>query len=383
MNSNRPDTQWTDEAIAELRRDFGEAYSGRTVLVTGADGFMGSHLTEALCHLGANVNAFVRATSSGALNNIGHVRSKLRVHFADLTDKTSIDYLVRELAQAPDKPYIFHLGAQAHVGESWHRPYETVMANTLGTLNLLQSIVQQGIEVEKFDTAGTSEEYGNIREAVSHHHDFDEEGGLILHERSPINPKSVYATSKVAADFLTMNYHDAYGVPGVVTRMFNNYGPRQNPRYVTGTIITQALTRETIELGQLDPMRDFCFCTDGVRGHLMVAARGIPGDLYVYGQGKNISMREWAELILRVGREPGYWEAREIVSTAERFRPGASEVMSLRVGYEKLNRETGWEPRVSWEEGVARTIAWYADNRPRWIGRGDWLTPSGAPGGKR
>src|SRR5436190_2045994 len=100
MNSNRPDTQWTDEAIAELRRDFGDAYSGRTVLVTGADGFMGSHLTEALCHLGANVNAFVRATSSGALNNIGHVRSKLRVHFADLTDKTSIDYLMRELAHA-------------------------------------------------------------------------------------------------------------------------------------------------------------------------------------------------------------------------------------------------------------------------------------------
>ena len=117
------------------------------------------------------------------------------------------------------------------------------MANTVGTLNLLQSIVDWGLELEKFDTAGTSEEYGNVRESVAHHHDFDEAGGLILHERSPINPKSIYATAKVAADFLTMNYHDAFGVPGVVTRMFNNYGPRQNPRYVTGTIITQALTR--------------------------------------------------------------------------------------------------------------------------------------------
>ena len=115
------------------------------------------------------------------------------------------------------------------------------MANTVGTLNLLQSIVDHGVELEKFDTAGTSEEYGNVREDVAHHHDFDELGALILHERSPINPKSIYATAKVAADFLTMNYHDAYGVPGVVTRMFNNYGPRQNPRYVTGTIITQAL----------------------------------------------------------------------------------------------------------------------------------------------
>jgi dTDP-glucose 4,6-dehydratase len=379
MKSDRYDSTWTDEALAGLRREFGEFFVGRTCLVTGADGFMGSHLTEALVQLDANVHAFVRATSSGALNNIGHLREQLTVKFADLTDKTSVDYLVKELLDAPDKPYVFHLGAQAHVGESWHRPYETIMANTVGTLNLLQSIVDHGLELEKFDTAGTSEEYGNVRETVAHHHDFDDEGGLVLHERSPINPKSIYATSKVAADFLTMNYHDAFGLPGVVTRMFNNYGPRQNPRYVTGTIITQALTRETVELGQLEPMRDFCFCTDGVRGHLMVAARGVPGDLYVYGQGKNISMREWADLILRVGRELGYWEAREIVSTAERYRPGASEVMALRVGYEKLNRETGWEPRVSWEDGIAQTIAWYADNRARWIGRVDWLTATRAP----
>jgi dTDP-glucose 4,6-dehydratase len=379
MKPDRHDSTWTDDALADLRREFGEFFSGRTCLVTGADGFMGSHLTEALVHLDANVQAFVRATSSGALNNIGHLREQLRVHFADLTDKTSVDYLVKGLLDAPDKPYIFHLGAQAHVGESWHRPYETVMANTLGTLNLLQSVVDQGLELEKFDTAGTSEEYGNVRESVAHHHDFDDEGGLILHERSPINPKSIYATSKVAADFLTMNYHDAFGVPGVVTRMFNNYGPRQNPRYITGTIITQALTRETIELGQLEPMRDFCFCTDGVRGHLMVAARGIPGDVYVYGQGRNVSMREWADMILRIGREQGYWEARELASTPERYRPGASEVMALRVGYEKLNRETGWEPRTSWEEGIARTIAWYAENRERWIGRVDWLSPTRAP----
>src|SRR5438128_5130572 len=318
---------WSESELDELRRDFGGVYEGRTCLVTGADGFMGSHLTDGLVHLGAEVIAFVRATSSGALNNIGHLRGKLRVVFADLTDKTSIDFLVRDLTKTPDKPYVFHLGAQAHVGESWHRPYETVTANMLGTLNLLQSIVDHGLELEKFDTAGTSEEYGNVHESVAHHHDFDEQGGLILHERSPINPKSIYATSKVAADFLTMNYHDAFGVPGVVTRMFNNYGPRQNPRYITGTIITQALTRETVELGQLEPMRDFCFCTDGVRGHLTVAARGIPGDLYVYGQGQNISMRDWAELILRVGRQQGYWAARAIGPTAERLRPGASEVM--------------------------------------------------------
>jgi dTDP-glucose 4,6-dehydratase len=367
---------WSESELDELRRDFADVYEGRTCLVTGADGFMGSHLTDALVHLGAEVIAFVRATSSGALNNIGHLRPALkRVVFADLMDKTSIDYLIRDLTHGADKPYIFHLGAQAHVGESWHRPYETVIANTLGTLNLLQSIVDHGLEVEKFDTAGTSEEYGNVREAVAHHHDYDELGGLILHERSPLNPKSIYATSKVAADFLTMNYHDAYGVPAIVTRMFNNYGPRQNPRYVTGTIITQALERQQVELGQLEPLRDFCFCTDGVRGHLTVTAHGVPGDVYVYGQGENISMDEWAKLILRVGEEAGYWPAgREVVSTPARFRPGASEVMALRVGYDKLHQETGWQPRVSWEDGVRRTIAWYAANRERWVGRVDWLT---------
>src|SRR5512132_363374 len=118
------DTIWTEETIAELEGELGGVYRGRTVVVTGADGFMGSHLTDALVALGANVHAFVRATSSGALNNIGHLRNHLKVHFADLTDRTSVDYLVRELKDtASDRPYVFHLGAQAHVGESWHRPY--------------------------------------------------------------------------------------------------------------------------------------------------------------------------------------------------------------------------------------------------------------------
>jgi dTDP-glucose 4,6-dehydratase len=378
----RDDYAWNEAALDEARAEFADAFAGRTCLVTGADGFMGSHLTEALVHIGAKVIAFVRATSSGALNNIGHLRRDLTVVFADLTDKTSVDYCVRDhLVSADDRPYVFHLGAQAHVGESWHRPYETVMANTVGTLNLLQSIVDHDVALEKFDTAGTSEEYGNVREAVAHHHDFDELGGLILHERSPINPKSIYATAKVAADFLTMNYHDAYGIPGVVTRMFNNYGPRQNPRYVTGTIITQALTRPEVELGALEPLRDFCFCTDGVRGHLTVAARGVPGDVYVYGQGENISMRDWCDLIIRVGQEQGFWgDDRHVVINEGRLRPGATDVMALRVGYEKLNRETGWAPRMSWEEGVLQTIRWYAENRERWIGRVDWLAAASVPG---
>ena len=180
---------WTEAELDGLQAEFGDRYGGRTCLVTGADGFIGSHLTEALVALEAEVVAFVRATSSGALNNISHLRRDVHVVFADLTDKSSIDFAVKDhLVPAADRPYVFHIGAQAHVGESWHRPYETMQANTMGTLNLLQSIVDHGVQLEKFDTAGTSEEYGNVRESVAHHHDFDEHGSLIVLERSPINP---------------------------------------------------------------------------------------------------------------------------------------------------------------------------------------------------
>ena len=360
--------------------EYRDSFLNRRVLVTGADGFMGSHLVEALVGIGADVHAYVRATSSGALNNIGHLRGRMTVHSGDLTDRHSVDRVIRAMDGAAKPPYIFHLGAQAHVGESWERPYETVMANTVGTLNLLQSVVDHGLELEKFDTAGTSEEYGNVREAVRDHHDFDvADGGLILHERSPLNPKSIYATAKVAADFLTMNYHDAYGVPGVVTRMFNNYGPRQNPRYITGTVITQALELGSVQLGALEPLRDFCYCLDGVRGHLTVAAFGTPGDVYCYGQGENISVADWAALALQLGREAGYWGEVPITTAAGRLRPGKSDVLALRVGYDKLHRETGWRPRFSWEEGMLRTIRWYAENRERWIGRVDWSAAAPAP----
>jgi dTDP-glucose 4,6-dehydratase len=346
------------------------AFEDRTVFVTGADGFLGSHLTEALVGARARVHAFVRATSSGGLSNVAHLRDRMTVHFGDLRDRHSVMSALSILRDATDRPYVFHLGAQAHVGESWQRPYETFEANTLGTLNLLQSVVDLELELEKFDTAGTSEEYGNLRESFEY--DFDDDGHVVLRERSPLNPTSIYATSKVAADFLTMNYHDAYGVPGVVTRMFNNYGPRQNPRYLTGTVITQALTRPQVELGNLNPMRDFCFVLDGVRGHLTVARNGRAGDTYCYGQGQNISVIDWAGRILSVGERMGVWSGRRVESVDDRFRPGTSDVMALKVGFEKLHLETGWAPTYTWEEGIERTIRWYSENPARWKGQVDW-----------
>ena len=325
----------------ELENQFEE----RPVFVTGADGFIGSHLTETLVEFGAMVHVFVRATSSGELQNIRHLRDDVTVHRGDLRDKHSVEQALASLTDYNDS-IIFHLGAQAHVGESWDRPYETVDTNVIGTLNLLQSVVDLDLDISKFDTAGTSEEYGNVNSDVADKHDYHDDGRVLLNERSPVNPKSVYATTKLASDFLTMNYHDAYGVPGVTTRMFNNYGPRQNPRYITGTIITQALERDTVELGNLSPKRDMCYVSDGVRSHLHVACEGSPGEEYVYGYGENISMRDWAETILELESENGYWEDIEIVQDEDRFRPGDSDVEELLVGYEKLH-ETGWKPEVT------------------------------------
>jgi dTDP-glucose 4,6-dehydratase len=350
-----------------------ELLEGRAVLVTGADGFVGSHLTETLVEYGANVHVLVRPTSSGMLYNINHLRGQIKVQRADLTDKQAVMQALKPLTEVKDKPIIFHLAAQAHVGESWNRPYETIACNTVGTLNLLQSIVDLGLEIFKFDVAGSSEEFGNIKPELRHLYRFDEQGGLILDEKSPLNPQSVYATSKVAADFLTRNFYNAYGIPGVVTRMFNNYGLRQNPRFVTATIITQALGRDFIELGYVKPKRDFCFVKDGALGHIHVALFGDPGDVYVYGYGENISIGDWYKLIIDIGRKEGYWGQKELrINEAQRGRLGASEVEELRVDYSKLNRLTGWAPRYSWEEGLRMTIKWYAENRDKWIGRVDW-----------
>ena len=349
-----------------------EPLRDRTVFITGADGFIGSHLVDACVDAGADVHAFIRKTSSGALNNLDHQRGSMTVHEGDITDMHSVRSALAELRGT--RPTVFHLAAQAHVGESWRRPFETANVNFVGTLNLLQSIVDLDLEIAMFDTAGTSEEYGNVDDEVLEMHLMDEHGRPTFHERSPINPKSIYATSKVAADFLTINYHDAYGLPTVVTRMFNNYGPRQNPRYMTGTVITQALVRSEIQVGALEPMRDFCYAEDGVRGHLTVALEGRPGEVYCYGQGENIAMADWADLILAIGTKNGFWpDDRNVLSVSERMRPGSSDVLALRVGYEKLHAETGWRPQWSWEDGLLATIEWYAANRDRWMTRVDWL----------
>jgi dTDP-glucose 4,6-dehydratase len=350
----------------------GELLQQHPVLVTGADGFVGSHLVEELLRRGARVHVLVRPTSSGMLHNIGALRREITVHRGDLTDTQTVLRVLRSLRSDGDRPIIFHLGAQAHVGECWARPYETLTVNVTGTLNLLQSIVDLDLDIFRLDTAGSSEEYGNVRADVHEHYRFTSDGALLLDERSPVNPQSVYATSKVAADFLTRNYHAAYGLPTVVTRMFNNYGPRQNPRFITGAIITQALSRDTISLGYLAAKRDFCFVKDGARGHICATLFGTPGEIYVYGSGRAISMCDWYHLIIRLGQEGGYWGEKQLHASHDRARLGRTEVEELRVDYSKLAGLTGWAPAYTWEDGLRETIEWFAGNQDKWIGRVDW-----------
>lgn len=355
-----------------------ELLQGRPVFVTGADGFVGSHLVELLLSYDAKVFAFIRATSSGALHHLYTVQKQINILRGDLSDKSAVmDALkIVQIAskKAGIKPIIFHLGAQAHVGESWKRPYETLYSNTLGTINILQSVIDLNMDIYKLDTAGTSEEYGNVSPEVKNLYRFDKNGGLILDEKSPLNPQSVYATSKVAADFLTRNYHSAFGIPTVVTRMFNNYGPRQNPRFITGTIISQALSRDIIEIGTLAPKRDFCFVKDGAQGHIHAALFGIPGEVYVFGYGTTISIGDWYELIMKIGLKKGYFGKKKLVTGVKgRGRLGKSEVQELRVDYGKLNKLTGWKPMYTWEEGLSEMIDWYANNKDNWMRKVDWL----------
>ncbi len=359
--------------MKKTKADIKKLLQGRTVLVTGADGFVGSHLTETLLEFGADVHALVRPTSSGLLHNIGHLQRKITIHRADITDKQAIKEALLDIKKTgTKKPIIFHLAAQAHVGESWRRAYETFSANALGTLNLLQTIVDLELKPYKVSFAGSSEEYGNVDPERQEHYRFDKGGGLILDEKSPLNPQSIYAVSKVTADHLFRNYFRAYNVPGVVARKFNNYGPRQNPLFVTGTIITQALEKETIKLGYLGAKRDFTYVKDGAMGHLHVALFCKPGTVHCFGFGKTISIKAWLDLILSIGRKKGYWGKKQVIYEKKRGRLGKSEVEELRVDYRKLQRLTGWQPGYSWEKGLAETIKWYAENRERWIGRVDW-----------
>ncbi|TKJ42288.1 GDP-mannose 4,6-dehydratase [candidate division LCP-89 bacterium B3_LCP] len=345
-------------------------YRDRPILITGADGFIGSHLIEKLVSEGARIQALVRKPAE-ELKNISHLTERIELQFADITDEDQVLGALKCL-QGERDVIIFHLAAEAHVGESWVQPEQTLQTNVLGTLNLLRAVCELNLHLHCFDYAGSSEEYGSCDPAKSEKYHHVEGGGVLLDELSPLNPKSVYAASKVAADFLCRTFFDAYDIPVVVSRMFNNFGPRQNPRFITGTVITQALSTDIVEIGSPHAKRDFTFVTDGVWGHLLTALYGEPGQVYVFGQGKNVSIGEWASLILDSGYKAGFWGPKELVSRDKRFRPGRTDEADLLADSSRLNELCGWQPEVTWEDGILQTINWYAENRPLWEGLVDW-----------
>lgn len=359
--------------MKKTNQDIKRVLKGRTALVTGANGFVGSHLTDKLVEFGADVHVLLRPSSSGVYHNLAHIQKKITIHRADITDKEAVRRVLLAIKKhGSSRPVIFHLAAQAHVGESWWRPYETFASNALGTLNILQTICNLKLKLRRISFAGSSEEYGNVDPHLKKLYRFDKNGGLILDEFSPLNPQSVYATSKVAGDFLFRDYYRAHGIPAVVVRKFNNYGPRQNPRFITGVIITQALEKSTIKLGYLGAKRDFTYVKDGAMGHIHVNLFGRSGEVYCFGYGKTVMMKDWLDLILKLGQKMGYWGKKKVIYEKWRGRIGKSEVEELRVDYSRLRRLTGWKPRYSWEEGLRETIQWYAKNRRNWIGRVDW-----------
>jgi NAD dependent epimerase/dehydratase len=316
-------------------------WHGQRVLVTGAGGFIGSHLVERLVESGARVRALVRYNSRndwGLLEQLpGTIRNEIEVVLGDLTDPHNTNRMVQGCG------IIFHLAALIAIPFSYIAPAHYVATNCAGTLNLLEAARQHGIE--RFVHTSTSETYGTAQYTP-------------INEAHPLRGQSPYAASKIGADKLAESYYLSFGLPVVTLRPFNTYGPRQSARAIIPTIISQGLSSQVIRLGRLDPVRDLTFVSDTVAGFIKVAdcSQAI-GEVINVGSGSSITIGELAGRIIGLLGEP-----KEILAEAERVRPEASEVMELICDNRKARDLLGWEPRVSLEEGLGRTITYIRDH---------------------
>jgi dTDP-glucose 4,6-dehydratase len=314
------------------------SWSGRKVLVTGAAGFIGSHLTEALARDGAEVRAFVRYNSRndyGWLEQLDEtLRDEVEIFRGDLTNPEAVSSAVK------DRETVFHLGALIPIPYSYEHPREFVEANVVGTLNVLEACRRE--PVRRVVHTSTSEVYGTALRVP-------------IDEEHPLNAQSPYAATKIAADQLALSYRRSFETPVVVARPFNTYGPRQSARAVIPTLITQALALETVELGSTHPTRDFLYVEDLARGFMRCAeADGVEGEVINLGTGTEISIAELAETVFQlVGRESA------LTYSEDRARPGKSEVERLLADASKAKRLLDWEAEVSLEEGLRRTIEWF------------------------
>jgi dTDP-glucose 4,6-dehydratase len=307
------------------------------VLVTGAGGFIGSHLVEALVRRGAAVTALCRYTSRRDEGNLvwlpAELREQVDVRFGDLRDRDTAGRL------ADGRDTIYHLAASISVPYSFEAPREVVMTNVEGTLNMLTAAVEA--DVSRFVQMSSSEVYGTAQYVP-------------IDEDHPLHAQSPYAASKVGADKLAETFQMSFGLPAVVARPFNTFGPRQSLRAVIPTIIAQALAGGELQLGALTPRRDFVFVGDTVEGLLALAAHPeAPGGVFNIATGLDVSVQEVIDLV-------GELVGRELVThgAPERIRPENSEVHQLLGDATRLRELTGWAPRTSLREGLQAMIAW-------------------------
>ncbi len=318
---------------------------GKKVLVTGADGFIGSHLVEELVRTGCQVRAFVfynSFNSWGWLDTLDQsVKDSLEVVTGDIRDP----YGMRKAVSGCD--VIFHLAALIGIPYSYHSPDNYVDTNIKGTLNILQAA--RDLNVSKIVHTSTSEVYGTAQ-------------FVPITEDHPLQAQSPYAATKVAADQLALSFHKSFNLPVSVLRPFNTYGPRQSARAVIPTIITQTLAgARQIKLGALRPTRDFTYVTDTAQGFIACAkADKSIGQVINIGSHFEIPIGELAELILKLMEVDA-----QIIADEERFRPVASEVERLWADTTKATALLDWQPSYAGLEGLrnglSKTIAWFAD----------------------
>ncbi|MBI3126054.1 MAG: SDR family NAD(P)-dependent oxidoreductase [Candidatus Tectomicrobia bacterium] len=315
--------------------------NGSTVLVTGAGGFIGSHVVEALVAEGRHVRAFVRYTGRqeiGALRFVPkETLEKIEIIQGDLRNFDSV------MRAMKDARWVIHLGALISIPYSYVSPEETVLCNVVGTLNVLQAARTAG--VERVVHTSSSEVYGTARYVP-------------MDESHPLQGQSPYSASKIGADKLAESFHRSFGVPVVTIRPFNVFGPRQSTRAVIPTIITQILRGKDLHLGSLHPTRDFTYVDDTASAFLMAATvPSILGRKINVGNGQEVSIGDLVSLIAELmGKEV------RVVQDAERIRPGASEVERLYADSSLARNLLGWEPKIGLEEGLRKTIDWVSRN---------------------
>ena len=310
-------------------------WNGKRVLVTGAGGFIGSHLTERLVALGASTRALVHYSALGTWGWLDHspARDHIEVLAGDICDRDS----VRQAMEG--REVVFHLAALIAIPYSYHAPASYVRTNIEGTLNLLQAARDGG--VARVVHTSTSEVYGTARYVP-------------IDEAHPLQGQSPYSASKIGADKMVEAFHRSFGVPAVTLRPFNTFGPRQSARAVIPTIVTQCLSGDRVRLGSLHPTRDLNYVDNTVDGYLLAATRPEAiGQTINVGSGREISVGDLVQLIARLVGKPITVE-----SEADRVRPEKSEVGRLLADGALARKLLGWEPALSLEEGLQRTIEW-------------------------